>query len=128
MVAVACVEERGEDISMLSRVFKSFLPFSSKRRHPYFLIRPLPSQHSIRVLALQLSGYQAQVFEWINDEETSKNLMLTATKRQRPLGAKKLREFRGQLRELMNMFGLGTQHLLGLLGVGLEEEEKEVEG
>lgn len=53
--------------------------------------------------------------------------MLTATKRQRPLGAKKLREFRGQLRELMNMFGLGTQHLLGLLGVGLEEEEKEVE-
>lgn len=82
-------------------------------------------KHSIRVLALQLSGYQAQVFEWINDEETSKNLMLTATKRQRPLGAKKLREFRGQLRELMNMFGLGSQHLLGLLGVGLEEEEKE---
>lgn len=79
------------------------------------------------MLALQLSGYQAQIFEWINDEETSKNLMLTATKRQRPLGAKKLREFRGQLRELMAMFGLSSQHLLRLLGVGVEEEEKEGE-
>ncbi|KAM3575258.1 hypothetical protein VYU27_002844 [Nannochloropsis oceanica] len=79
---------------------------------------------SIRVLALQLSGYRAQVFEWINDEETSKNLMLAATKRQRPLEAKKLRAFQGQLRELMNMFGLDTQHLLGLLGAGLEEEKE----
>jgi SAM-dependent methyltransferase len=111
----------GEEIfSHAFLIVDSCLCLSSNISSLYFL-----TTHSIRVLALQLSGYQAQVFEWINDEETSKNLMLTATKRQRPLGAKKLREFRGQLRELMNMFGLGTQHLLGLLEVGLEEEEKE---
>jgi len=96
----------------------------NENMHTYLFTIFVSVKYSIRVLALQLSGYRAQVFEWINDEETSKNLMLAATKRQRPLEAKKLRAFQGQLRELMNMFGLDTQHLLGLLGAGLEEEKE----
>jgi hypothetical protein len=64
---------------------------------------------------LQLAGYQAQIFEWINDEETSKNLMLTASKRRRPLSAKKVIELRRQLGEMIDMFGVKSQHLLTLL-------------
>ncbi len=88
-------------------------------RHGILLERQAEiATESIRVLALQLRGYTAQVFEWINDEDTSENLMITATKPrdQRALTDKKAQELRQQLQGVMELFGLRTQHLVELLG------------
>lgn len=41
--------------------------------------------------------------------------MLTASKRRRPLSAKKVIELRRQLGEMIGMFGVKSQHLLTLL-------------
>lgn len=74
---------------------------------------------SLRALCLESQGYRTSVMEFINDEATSKNLMLTATKR-RPSSSSE-QQARGkavkQLRELMAHWGLRSQHLVRLLGL-----------
>lgn len=72
---------------------------------------------SLRALCLESQGYKAQVIEFINDEATSKNLMLTATRRRRRSAGASSGQAARQLRELMGHWGLRTQHLAGLLGL-----------
>ncbi len=95
---------------------------------------------SVRALCLESQGFKAQVMEYIDDEATSKNLMLTATRRRAsssssssstpappPPGQELQQRAKAvkQLRALMAHWGLRSQHLVGLLGLldGDKEEE-----
>jgi hypothetical protein len=66
----------------------------------------------LRALALEAMGYDAKVFEFISTEHTAKNLMLTATRR---ADGKASPSAEGELRALMDFFGLRTQRLVELL-------------
>ncbi len=68
----------------------------------------------IRALLLEISGYKADVFEFISTEHTGKNLMIAATKRPHSLPADPLRK---RLRELFEFYGLREQHLARLLEI-----------
>jgi hypothetical protein len=78
---------------------------------------------SIRALCLETQGYRAQVMEFIDDEATSKNLMLTATATRRWASSSSSTSSAAavaalkQLRALMSHWGLRQQHLAGLLGL-----------
>jgi SAM-dependent methyltransferase len=67
----------------------------------------------LRALLLEIHGYRASVFEFISPEETSKNLMLAAVRRDQPIHPAYLRE---QWRALMAFYGLRDQRLATLLG------------
>lgn len=67
----------------------------------------------LRALLLEMHGYRASVFEFISPEETSKNLMLAAQRRQQPVDVAPLR---AQWRALMDFYGLREQRLATLLG------------
>jgi hypothetical protein len=71
----------------------------------------------LRALLLEIHGYRASVFEFISPEETSKNLMLSAVRRERHVEAAALRE---QWRALMEFYGLREQRLAALLGEKIE--------
>ncbi|EDY22207.1 conserved hypothetical protein [Chthoniobacter flavus Ellin428] len=67
----------------------------------------------LRALLLEMHGYRATVFEFISPEETSKNLMIAAQRRQQPVDVAPLRT---QWRALMDFYGLREQRLAKLLG------------
>ncbi len=68
----------------------------------------------IRALLLEIHGYKTDVFEFISTEHTGKNLMIAATKRAQPIDADPLRK---RLRELLDFYGIRTQHLARQLGL-----------
>lgn len=72
---------------------------------------------ALRALLLEIHGYKASVFEFVSNEHTAKNLMIAASKRAQPLDPEPSRE---KLRELTRFYGIGQQHLAGLLGETLE--------
>jgi len=61
---------------------------------------------SLRVLALEASGYQTKLFEFISLEHTAKNVIITAAKTGRPHHAS-----RKSLRDLKEKFGLRDFYL-----------------
>jgi precorrin-6B methylase 2 len=67
----------------------------------------------LRALLLEMHGYRATVFEFISPEETSKNLMIAAQRRQQPMDVAPLRM---QWQALMDFYGLREQRLAKLLG------------
>ena len=67
----------------------------------------------IRALLLEIHGYQANVFEFISQEHTGKNLMIAAQKRMEPKDPTALRR---QLHELLQFYGIRDQRLARLLG------------
>lgn len=69
----------------------------------------------IRAIALEAAGYDTSVFEFISNDHTGKNVMIAATRRH---SSKDTAGVRGELREVMRFFGLGTQRLVELLGFG----------
>jgi hypothetical protein len=71
----------------------------------------------LRALLLEMHGYRASVFEFISPEETSKNLMLAAVRRAKPVDAGPLRE---KWRALMEFYSVGEQRLATLLGEKIE--------
>ena len=67
----------------------------------------------MRALALEAAGYEAKVFEFISNEHTGKNVMIAAVKRDVPGDVSAAR---GELRALMEFFGLRSQRLVAALG------------
>jgi SAM-dependent methyltransferase len=68
---------------------------------------------ALRALLLEIHGYKATVFEFISPEHTSRNLMLAAHRRPRPLDPVPLR---ARLHELFDFYGIREQRLALLLG------------
>jgi hypothetical protein len=67
----------------------------------------------IRALLLEIRGYKSAVFEFISPEHTSKNLMITARRREHALDSAPLRS---RLQELLRFYAIGEQRLARLLG------------
>ena len=65
----------------------------------------------LRAMALEASGYEAKVFEFISHEHTGKNVMIAATKRRAPKATEWTR-----VREVMGEFGLRQQRLVDVIG------------
>jgi SAM-dependent methyltransferase len=63
---------------------------------------------ALRALLLEWAGYDTKVFEFIATEHTAKNLMLAATKHQRPA---RTEEAACKVRELAAFYGIKTQAL-----------------
>lgn len=64
----------------------------------------------LRAMALEASGYDTKVFEFISHEHTGKNVMISATRRAAPGATQWTR-----VREVMQSFGLQQQRLVQLL-------------
>eukprot|EP00965_Chrysotila_dentata_P041344 1371319-Pleurochrysis_carterae.AAC.1 len=71
---------------------------------------------SVRALLLELAGYDVKVFEFIGGEHTAKNVMIAATRRQRPRPTAHIEEKRRQLRQQLELFGVRRQRLAEWLG------------
>jgi hypothetical protein len=67
---------------------------------------------TLRELWLEAQGYEAKVFEFISLEHTSKNKMILAVKRARPLPSEPILE---QIRQLKAFYGIRTHSLEKLL-------------
>jgi hypothetical protein len=63
---------------------------------------------SIRALLLELNGYRTKVFEFISNEHTGKNLMITAVKMNKEVDTEIIKE---EIRNLKERFGV-TKHYL----------------
>jgi hypothetical protein len=66
----------------------------------------------LRALLLEAHGYDAQVFEFVALEHTSKNKMILAVKRERPAAPDDLLQ---QVRDLKAFYGIREQCLESLL-------------
>lgn len=71
---------------------------------------------SIRALALRTQGYAPNLFEFVSDAHTPKNVMLVAT-RLADVPEPVLAEHRAALREAMRGWGIGKQRLVEGLGI-----------
>ena len=70
---------------------------------------------TLRALLLQASGYDAQVFEFISPEHTSKNKMVLAVRRAQPLPESQRRSLLVQVQALKAHYGVERQALESLL-------------
>jgi len=70
---------------------------------------------TLRALLLQSAGYDAQVFEFISPEHTSKNKMVLAVRRAQPLPDAQRLALRAQARALKAFYGVAEQALETLL-------------
>ena len=67
---------------------------------------------ALRALLLELSGYDAKVFEFISPEHTSKNLMVVGVKHDRTIETTTILQ---QIKELKNLYGIQVHYLESLL-------------
>jgi len=74
----------------------------------------------LRALLLDAHGYDAQVFEFISLEHTSKNKMILAVRRRSPKAAAPVL---AQIREIKSFYGITEQRLESLLLATREEEQ-----
>jgi SAM-dependent methyltransferase len=74
---------------------------------------------TLRALLLELKGYRARVFEFVEPEHSGKNLMLAAIRR--GPGGRSEEMIRGEISDLMREFGIRTQRLAVLAGEGIGE-------
>ena len=70
---------------------------------------------TLRALLLQASGYDAQVFEFISPEHTSKNKMVLAVRRAQPLPESQRQALLAQVQALKSHYGVERQALESLL-------------
>jgi len=70
---------------------------------------------TLRALLLQASGYDAQVFEFISPEHTSKNKMVLAVRRAQPLPESQRQALLAQVQALKAHYGVERQALESLL-------------
>ncbi|MDD4576351.1 MAG: SAM-dependent methyltransferase [Bacteroidales bacterium] len=68
---------------------------------------------TIRGLMLEAYGYKINIFDFIETVHTPKNVMIVATKRQKPVLNKTY--YLDQIQELKNLFGIQTHYLENLL-------------
>lgn len=69
----------------------------------------------LRALLLELAGYRARVFEFVEPEHSGKNLMLAAVRRKS--GGRDTEAVRSEALEIMNSHRIKTQRLAALMGV-----------
>jgi SAM-dependent methyltransferase len=69
---------------------------------------------ALRANLLELHGYSARVFEFVEPEHSGKNLMLAGIRR--PNGGRPALEIRAEILELLKAFGIRSQRLADLLG------------
>ncbi len=67
---------------------------------------------ALRSLLLELSGYDAKVFEFISPEHTSKNLMVVGVKHDRTIETTAILQ---QIEDLKNLYGIQVHYLESLL-------------
>ncbi|WP_374675265.1 SAM-dependent methyltransferase [Ideonella sp.] len=70
---------------------------------------------SLRALLLESHGYDAQVFEFVALEHTSKNKMILAVRRRQPLPAARQRALQAQIAEIKAFYGIREHALETLL-------------
>ncbi len=70
---------------------------------------------SLRALLLEAQGYDAQVFEFVSLEHTSKNKMILAVKRRQPLPAARRAAIEAQIDQIMAFYGIREHCLRTLL-------------
>ncbi|MFO1339581.1 MAG: SAM-dependent methyltransferase [Burkholderiaceae bacterium] len=70
---------------------------------------------SLRALLLEAQGYDAQVFEFVSLEHTSKNKMILAVRRRRPLPAARRAAIEAQVDQVMAFYGIREHCLRTLL-------------
>ena len=70
---------------------------------------------TLRALLLQAAGYEAQVFEFISPEHTSKNKMVLAVRRVTPLPEAQRQDLLAQVSALKAFYGVREQMLESLL-------------
>jgi SAM-dependent methyltransferase len=77
----------------------------------------------LRALLLELSGYEAKVFEFIDAEHTSKNLMIVGVKSSKTVDKERIL---GQIRDIKQLYGIKLHYLEALLfpELGLSSELK----
>lgn len=68
----------------------------------------------IRALILESKGYQTKVFEFISSEHTAKNVLITATRHQKP-SEKRQKEALEQIQGIKKDFGIQQHHLEWLM-------------
>jgi Methyltransferase domain len=68
----------------------------------------------LRAELMELSGYKTNLFEFISDAHTAKNVMIVAT--QQAVSDKKSAALRASLAKTKQQFGIGVHYLEGLLG------------
>ena len=69
---------------------------------------------ALRAHLLEMQGYDARVFEFVDLEHSGKNLMLAGVRRRK--GGRDIKEVRSEFEATWNAFGLRTQRLAALLG------------
>mmetsp|Transcript_20928 Transcript_20928/g.48351 ORF Transcript_20928/g.48351 Transcript_20928/m.48351 type:complete len:106 (-) Transcript_20928:794-1111(-) len=77
---------------------------------------------SMRALLLEIQEYQTNVFEFIGDEHTSQNIMITAVKQPGRVQHNP-NELRERLRHLASLHGITQQRLARWTNVPLQEPE-----
>lgn len=85
-------------------------------RHGSFMERQAEMvTDGLRALLLELHGYKTQVFEFISDAHTAKNMMITATRGPLPT-AQRQQAIREEIRAAKQLFGVSEPYLETLLG------------
>ncbi|MBV8468612.1 MAG: SAM-dependent methyltransferase [Burkholderiaceae bacterium] len=69
----------------------------------------------LRALLLEAEGYETQVFEFVSLEHTSKNKMILAVRRERPLPDARRQELLAQIEAIKAFYGIREQALQALL-------------
>ena len=99
-------------------------PYKNVLRHNIYKERIAETvTDSMRAMLLEIANYDVQVFEFIGGEHTSKNVMITGVKRQKPRTESQIKQLRDQLRELTGLHGIYHQKLARWMGERLVEEE-----
>jgi hypothetical protein len=73
---------------------------------------------SLRALLLEANGYDAQVFEFVSLEHTSKNKMILAVRRRQPLTAARQQALRDEIAAIKAFYGIREHCLETLLQAG----------
>ena len=69
----------------------------------------------LRAQYMELQGYKTNLFEFISDAHTPKNVMIVATKMAKPLPAHEAEKIRAAIVATKSDFGIGAHYLEGLL-------------
>jgi Methyltransferase domain len=113
VVAPCCHKQiRPQLDAMVGNSRSSQHPYLDVLRHGIYRERMAETvTDSMRALLLELAHYQVKVFEFIGGEHTSKNVMITAVKRERLRNGKELEDLRERLKDLARVNGIQEQRL-----------------
>lgn len=91
-------------------------PLADVLRHGLFAERHAEmATDALRALLLEREGYRVRVGEFVSLEHTAKNVMLIATRRERPLSTEAVAELDGRITRLKAFYGIEHQFLETLL-------------